>query len=89
MFTEANEKLQQTRDLLVELIAEIDVVLEDERLAHRGNSGRDGHDGIAGHDGDPPHVRRLARQRELVLTVASVLADMRFETGRETQRHDG
>ena len=38
VFHEANEKLRRTKDVLVELIAEVDILLEDARTATRPRS---------------------------------------------------
>ncbi|HEX3601340.1 MAG TPA: hypothetical protein VHU84_14405 [Lacipirellulaceae bacterium] len=82
MFRECNVKLAQTRELLVDLIAELDVALQDEREARQEIAKHDGA------DGDSDYARKLAQQREVLMSVATMLADMRFERSREPQEHE-
>jgi hypothetical protein len=80
MFTETNEKLQQTKDLLVDLIAELDLVLEDLRDIRGDVAATDGMDrGLES-------VRKIARQRDVLMNVAAMLADVRFEWSQEPQQ---
>jgi hypothetical protein len=79
MFLETNEKLQQTKDSLVELIAELDMVLEDLR-------GLDGNAfGSDGPGSEPEYLRKVVRQREVLLNVAAMLAELRFERSAEAK----
>jgi hypothetical protein len=89
MFRKSNEKLQQTRELLVELIAELDMVLHDVREAkdlRLGLSEVNGHNGEA--DGHPDWVEKIARQREALLLVATTIADMQFEWPAELHQEE-
>jgi hypothetical protein len=82
MFTESNVKLQQTRDLLVELIAELDLVLEEVRTLRRDTPVN------GGVDGESDYLRRIVLQREQLVNVAMQIADMQFEWRNEPQ-HQG
>ncbi|HEX3601342.1 MAG TPA: hypothetical protein VHU84_14415 [Lacipirellulaceae bacterium] len=66
-----NEKLLQTRELLKGLIVEFDELLAEVRGVRRRDfdSNRD--------DIEPDYVQRIARQRNTLMTAATLLADMR------------
>jgi hypothetical protein len=80
MFAETNEKLQQTKDLLVDLIAELDMALEDLRALQGVDLAGDGI------GSEPEQVRSVVRQREVLINIAAMLAEVRFERSQEPAR---
>jgi hypothetical protein len=81
MFAESNFKLRQVQDLLVELIAEIDVTLEKIQASPRPQPVQDGN----GAGGKPDSLQSVIRQREVLMSVAIMLADVRLEWRGERQ----
>ncbi len=77
MFTESNEKLQQIKELLVELLAELEMTLEEVRAMRRDHAASDRE------NGKPDWVQKIYGQRDTLITVALLLADMRFDAARE------
>jgi hypothetical protein len=74
-----NENLQLAKDLLVDLIAELDVLLEDVRDERETAAA---HDGV---DGEPEYIRNIVREREVMMDVATMLAEVRLEWSGEPQ----
>jgi|1186.fasta_scaffold670634_2 hypothetical protein len=73
MLTETNEKLQQTKNMLVELIAELDMAMEDFQALQ-------GVELAAGDIGNVEEiVGRLMRERKVLMNVASMLAEVQFD----------
>jgi hypothetical protein len=86
MFAESNFKLRQVQDLLVELIAEIDVTLEKIQASPRAQPVQNGD----GRGGESDSLSRIIDQREVLMSVAIMLADVRFDWREEPQHlHDG
>ncbi len=76
MLEDCDGRLKVVNDQLIELIAQLDLAINDAREA-AGN-------GAAG-DGDanePEWVRQLIQQREVLMTVAASIADMEFDSAR-------
>jgi hypothetical protein len=81
MFAESNYKLRQVRNLLVDLIAEVDVALEEVQAARRATPALDGD----GEGGESESLGEILRQREVLISVAIMLADVRLEWRGERQ----
>jgi hypothetical protein len=74
MFDTSDEKLHRAKDQLIELIAELDVLLMDVRESRAGQTMQNG-------SGDEPEwIQQIARQRDILVAVAAQIADMSLDT---------
>jgi hypothetical protein len=76
MLEDCDGRLKVVNNQLVELIAQLDLAINDARESAGNGAARDAD------ANEPEWVRQLIKQREVLMTVAASIADMEFGSAR-------